>query len=98
MWPFKKKEPIPTDDRIMCLCGAEMVVTDFDVWGIDNEAEHLYGVFSCPVAGCQGNFKERHEKHLAAMKKLTDEEKKLLGLWNWYAEANIPVDESETLP
>ena len=71
------------ESTMTCLCGEEMVITDFEAWGIGNTSIHLFGVYSCPSMGCSGNLREQHEKRLVAMNKLTDQEKKMLGLWNW---------------
>ena len=79
---WKKKSEPEYKGPPQCHCGYDMVITDFPVWDdLENRETHLYGMYSCPVEGCQGNFKEYHVKRLAAMNKLTDEDKRLVGLW-----------------
>jgi hypothetical protein len=81
MWWKKKVEPEYTGPP-QCLEHGDMVITDFPRWDDrENRETHMYGVYSCPAEGCQGNFKEYHTKRLAAMNKLTEEDKRLLGLW-----------------
>ena len=54
-------------------------------------------LMSCPTPGCAGNVAEKSEQYVTAMGKLTDDEKKLLGLWNWNPSKNS-VDVAAQLP
>ena len=85
------------EEDVLCICGKKMEIVDVDAWGVDNAECRMIGVFSCASPGCSGNHKEYCEKYLAAMRKLTDDEKKLLHLWNWDYPKNS-VDVATHLP
>ncbi len=91
MWPWKRKSEEPVyDGPLLCICGKEMRICEFDFWDDQtNSISNLVGVYSCPTIGCSGNCKEYQEKRLAAMTKLTEEEKMVLGLWNRAPRADV---------
>jgi len=70
------------NDWICDICGKRM--EPVEVWIDEINAPGCYsGFWSCVTPGCRNNQKEYHEKRLLAMQKLTDEEKQLLGLWQY---------------
>lgn len=74
---MKNREPISMP---VCICTMEMESVMFRAWSYDNCPTAIIAL-SCTNPGCSGNIKERNERYVTAMQKLTDEEKKLLGLW-----------------
>ena len=71
-------------EDIVCICGEKTGLCEFDAWlDVENRVTHMKGMYSCSTPGCSGNVKEKNEKRLAAISKLTDDEKKMLDIWNW---------------
>lgn len=70
------------DEEWTCFCGEPMKLVNVETWiDEENAPGKLIGFWSCPTPGCRGNAKEYFERRLAAMRKLTEEDMKLLGLW-----------------
>ena len=71
------------DEEWTCFCGEPMKLVNVETWiDEENAPGKLIGFWSCPTPGCRGNSKEYFERRLIAMQKLTEEEKKVLGLWH----------------
>ena len=97
--PSEVGETLPGcfEEDIVCICGGKMKEVDCDAWGIENEPIRMIGFFSCSTVGCAANFKEKHDRIATAMGKLTEDEMKALGLWNWNAPKKS-VDVAAQLP
>lgn len=60
-----KNRPSSSIDPIVCVCGEDMKLQQFDAW--DSRAQmvvHVSGIWSCTKSGCEGNLKEQHKKRL----------------------------------
>ena len=91
-------KPTKADDSTwLCVCGAALVPISFRAWARHENDWGEMRALSCPTPGCAGNVAEKSEQYVTAMGKLTDDEKKLLGLWNWNPSKNS-VDVAAQLP
>lgn len=79
--PWSKDRKIVQDmTPYRCFCGEYPVVASWEAWDrLTGETGHIYG-FSCETPDCGGNLKERWGKTLSALRRLSSEERILLGL------------------
>lgn len=63
-----------------CFCGEYPVVTHWEAWNRwTGDIVHIYGL-SCENPDCDGNLKERWSRTISVLRRLSSEQRMLLGL------------------